>query len=275
MASLKCLSKVGILGVLIIQNTAWADSASEMARKLQDPLADIAAVMTDNNFFFSSNTKNPSISFQIQPVKAFDLPNNNVTLIARGLFPILGFAPMLERPNLSSSIPAGNSRLWGLGDIIGQFFFSPKTSSKWKWGVGPQVALKSRTKPELAGAGWGSGVAAVLAGSFGANISSAFIINHMWGNKGTFSTSSVQPMIFYNIPSNPGMALGYNAPINYDWKNTAGSKWTIPIGASISKTFDLGNNYGLDTSLGAYSNIVKPTGAANWQINFGASVLLP
>jgi hypothetical protein len=50
--------------------------AAEMARKLQDPLANIKAVMTDNTIGFNTGDDDgTSYGFQIQPVYAIDLPD--------------------------------------------------------------------------------------------------------------------------------------------------------------------------------------------------------
>ncbi len=71
------------------------DSAAEMARKLQDPLASIAAIMTDNDVLFKTGEDETSFAFQIQPVKAFSFESFN--LIARGIVPISGIAPEGQR----------------------------------------------------------------------------------------------------------------------------------------------------------------------------------
>ncbi len=112
-------------------------------------------------------------------------------------------------------------------------------------------------------------------GNISKNISSAFIANQLWSFDGDFSTSSIQPMIFYNIPSLPGMTINYNSTISYDWKADAGNRWTVPLGLGMSKMFDIGSGYGIDTNIGAYANVVKPEGAADWKINWQISFLLP
>ena len=66
--------------------TARAQDAAEMARKLQDPLANIAAVMTDNDVLFKTGVGDEdetSYSFQIQPVPAFSFDEAGFNLIAR------------------------------------------------------------------------------------------------------------------------------------------------------------------------------------------------
>ena len=60
----------------ILQTTVCAqaqeDDAAEMARKSQDPLAYISALMTENDFQFNTGDDKTSYSFQLQPVYAFD-----------------------------------------------------------------------------------------------------------------------------------------------------------------------------------------------------------
>ena len=52
-----------------------ADAAAEMARKLQNPLANIRALMTDNAIGFETgDDEGTSYSFQLQPVYALVFP---------------------------------------------------------------------------------------------------------------------------------------------------------------------------------------------------------
>ena len=54
--------------------------AAEMARKLQDPLANIKAIMTDNTIGFNTGAdEGTSYGFQLQPIYAIDLPESSAT----------------------------------------------------------------------------------------------------------------------------------------------------------------------------------------------------
>ncbi len=223
--------------LLLAASQVQADSAAEMAKKMQDPLANIAAVMTDNDVLFKTGDDDTSYSFQLQPVKAWSFDEQGFNFIARGVIPYMGMAPESQRPIVGDPLPAGGDRTWGLGDIVTQFYFSPKTEDPWKWGVGPIISWKTRSDDNLAGAGWGGGISGVLVGNLSENVSSAFIVNQLWGDNG-FSTSSIQPMIFYNIPSMPGVSLQYNSVISYDWNASSGNEWTLPLGMGVSKMFD-------------------------------------
>ncbi len=72
--------------ILVHTVAAWADEpgggAAEMARKLQDPLANIKAVMTDNTIGFNTGDGDgTSYGFQIQPVYSIDLPDKGFTIL--------------------------------------------------------------------------------------------------------------------------------------------------------------------------------------------------
>ena len=250
-------------------------SAEEMAKKLQDPLANIKALMTDNGIDFKTGNDDTSYSFQLQPVYAIPFEEQGFNLILRGIIPILGMAPEAQRPIIGDPLPAGNGLTWGMSDIVLQAFFSPKTEQAWKWGLGPMVSLKTRTDSDLAGAGWGAGPAGVLVGGFGEHVTTAFLGGHLWGDESGFSTSILQPMIYYNFPAMPTANIQYNNMISYNWNTSGGNAWTVPLGLGVGKTLALSGGHGLELVLGAYYNVVKPDGAADWQVKWMVNWLLP
>ena len=69
-----------------------AAGAAEMARKLQDPLANIKALMTDNdiNFNTGKDEDETSYGFQLQPVYAIPFEDLGFNLVNRAVVPILG-----------------------------------------------------------------------------------------------------------------------------------------------------------------------------------------
>ena len=251
---------------------ARAQSAAEIAKSLQDPLASIAALMTDNTINF--NTGNPEeitgYNFQLQPVYA--VPGKTFNFIPRAVIPIIGVPGGANWPNLGQPEPSSGTT-WGLSDIILQTFFNPKGEGAWKWGIGPQFSLKTRTDSLVAGPGWGAGVGGVLVGGAG-NFSFAFLLNHHWGES-NFSVTSLQPMIFYNRPSLPGFAISYNNTITLDWNGARGNEWQVPLGLSVSQAFQVGGGHGIDLLLGFYGMAARPEGAPSSQIKFMISWLIP
>lgn len=256
-----------------------ASGAEEMARKLQNPLANIRALMTDNAIAFDTgDDEGTSYGFQLQPVYAIDFPDQGFTFIPRAVIPIVGLEPGTDIPPVGidgRGTPSGGSSVWGLGDSMVQFFFAPHVESAWKWGIGPQFSLATHTQDELRGAYWGAGLAAVVTGPITDEVSFAGILGNHWSFDGRFNTMTIQPMVYYNLPGMPGAAISYNAVISADWEASGGDRWTVPIGLTFSKTFDMGRGHGLDVGAGPYYNVVRPDGGARWQIRFGMTWLFP
>lgn len=257
---------------------AGGGGAAEMARKLQDPLANIRAFMTDNQISFGAGAGDTAYSFQLQPIYAFDFPDQGFTFLPRALIPLLGVAPLVDLPPLGDPRPRGGGTTWGLGDIVTQFFFAPKLESSWKVGLGPQLSWKTRTDSRLGGPGWGAGVAGVVVGEISGfaedKVSIATIISNQWSYDGDFSTFLIQPNVFYNFASLPGAYVAYAAAISADWKARSNDVWTVPLGASVGKTFDI-NGYGLDVNVGPYYNVVTPDLGSTWSLRFQINFLLP
>jgi hypothetical protein len=269
MKILKISFFIGSMLVVLSIGKVIAQDAAEMARMLQDPLANIKALMTDNDINFNAGNDQTSYGFQLQPVYAVSFDKAGFNLINRAVIPIIGMPPQGQRPSIGSEpLPAGDDYQWGMSDIALQFFFSPKTEAAWKWGLGPMFSLRTRTNDQFAGPGWGTGPIAVLVGGVG-NLSASFIGGHLWGQQ-SFSLSILQPMLFYNIGDN-GWTVHYNNIISHDWNASEGNAWTVPLGLGTSKTFALGK-LGIEPLIGYYWNVVKPNGAADssfkWAINF-------
>lgn len=249
-------------------------SAAEMAKKLQDPLAHISAIMSDNDLLFNTGQNDFSFSSSIQPLKAWSFEKGGFNFIARGVIPVVGLAPQAQKPPFAGNGGVSTGVQWGLSDALAQFFFSPKTDQAWKWGIGPMFSLKTRTGSSFTGPGWGSGPVAVLVG--GTDLFSfAFIGGHLWNFEGSFSTSIFQPMVYYNVPSKPGMAISYNNQISYDWQGKKDNELTIPLGISLSQTFAMAKGNGLDLGVGPYWNVVKPEGAADMMVRLNVAWMFP
>ncbi len=87
---------VAMIGGLLAIQPALAqddDALAEFARKAQDPLADVKALMTDNTIAFDGGpNKDTSYNFQLQPVYSIE-NNTSWNMILRGIVPIIGIEP--------------------------------------------------------------------------------------------------------------------------------------------------------------------------------------
>ena len=247
------------------------DAIAEMARKAQDPLGDVKAIMTDNTIAFDGGEDgdDTSYGFQIQPVYAIE-NDTSFNMILRAVIPIVGVDPGVVLPPLGSEPRPDEDDQWGLSDSIVQYFFSPKGDGGLKWGIGPQVSLKTRSSDQQAGPGWGAGLAGVIFTGVG-NWSMGTIVMQHWGEEDDFSLATVQGIVTYNFESMPGAYIGYNNALTYNWNADSGDKLTLPLGLTAGRTILLGNGDGLDFSIGAYDLVEAPENAPDWQLKLGLS----
>jgi hypothetical protein len=273
------VSKTAIIVTLLAVGasvSAASVSAQELspeeaaARKAADPLGNVKAVMTDNTIAFKAgeDENDTSFGFQIQPVYA--IPNKTrLNMIARAVVPIVGIEAGAVAPPIGSQPRPEDASKWGAGDSLVQFFFSPKTDGSLKWGIGPQVSLKTHTSDRAAGAGWGGGLAGVVFGASG-QWSYGAIAMQLWGED-NFSIFTLQPIAIYLLKSVPGAYIGYNNSLTYNWKADSDDAWAVPLGLTFGKAVVFESGDFMDLSVGAYPLVVRPAGAPSWQLKLGIS----
>jgi hypothetical protein len=83
-----------VVPVTLSQAEEKGVDADEMARTLQDPLANVKALMTDNDVNFNTGSKDDEVSygFQLQPVYAIPFEKRGFNLVNRAVIPILGIS---------------------------------------------------------------------------------------------------------------------------------------------------------------------------------------
>ena len=241
-------------------------------RKAQDPLADVKALMTDNTIGYESASGQALYNFQLQPV--YSIPTKlGFNVITRGIIPLVGMPTGAGPVGLPDQYGGGSGMAWGLSDIMEQAFIVPETTSSIKFGIGPQVSLRTRTDEAVGGPGWGGGFGACVFG-FSGPVSYGGIVSQHWGQD-DYTRTSLQPIVFYNMDLFGGSYVGYNNSIVYDWAAPANEGWLVPVGLTAGKTFLLDGGYMIDVNAGAYYLAVGPGGQPDWQIKFGISFFLP
>ena len=270
---------LGLCSVLMLfafAQKAAANSAAEMAKKMQDPLANIKAIQNEFNFSFNAGDKEDDMQYgwQIQPVYAMPFEEKGFNLISRAIIPVVGAPAGGQAPILGEPLPPDGDHTWGLSDTMLQFYFNPRSDAAWKWGIGPMITIPTRTDDKLKGPGWGIGPVGVLVGNFTEKFNTAILLGHTWGEEDGYSTTLLQPMFFYNLPN--AMSLQYLGMITYDWNaEDSSNAWTVPIGLGIAKMFALKGGHGLELHIGPYYNAQRPDGAAEWTIKAGLNWIIP
>lgn len=264
---------VGLCLMLLVapaETLAQMSAAEEMARKLADPLANIHAILTENDVFFfdAENGKNrgETYSFKLTPVWAIDVEDKGYSVIPRAVVPLNG---------RFRSTADSFGRIWGLGDIALQIFVAPKTESAWKWGIGPQFSFETRNKPQLGGIGNGIGVSGVFVGNLSSQISLAVLVSNTWSYDGKHSITSIQPFLVYNFKSVPGLYINYQQATTINWK-AEGTKVNLPIGAGIGRSWALSDRgHGFDFNFGIYFYPIRLDRAPLWSLKFSIGFVLP
>src|SRR5688572_18636032 len=105
----------------------WAQDDADLAKKTQNPVADLISVPFQNNVNFGVGP-NDDVQYilNIQPVIPFRL-TEDWNLISRTI------VPLIYQPELAP----GLGDVFGLGDIQQSLFLSPAKPGKLIWGVGP------------------------------------------------------------------------------------------------------------------------------------------
>lgn len=281
---------VGLLCAFGLRGAAAQEGggAAELAAKLQDPLATIAAIETDNIFSLRAGEDNKeNFTFQIQPAYSINFPDWGFSVIPRANIPIIGLKPGTELRVVTDFDDGGGEdveaddkdRQWGLSDIVTQFFVAPMGQGEWKAGLGPQISWRTRTDNDVKGAGAGAGPSGVLVGGIG-QLSVAVLAGHLWGFDGDFSSTNIQPALYYNLESTPGAYVYYNNTISYDFKTKGGNgnSWTVPLGIGIGRTFAVGEEgHGFDIGVGGYHQPTwgRPSGGEEFQIQLKMAWIFP
>ena len=237
----------------------------DLAQKSQNPIADLVSVPFQSNTNFNAGPFDRTQEvLNIQPVIPLRI-NADWNVISRTILPVI-----------SQPSPFFNNNTNGIGDITQQFFFTPTHPGTLIWGVGPIFTVPSATDPVL-GTGkvlFGpTAVALVTPGHWVIGV----LVNNQWSVGGNplrppVNAFLAQPFVNYNMAH--GWYLTSSPVITADWLAAPGQQWTVPIGGGFGRIFKLGDQP-VSANLAGYYNVVRPTGAPNWQLRVQLALLFP
>ena len=251
---------------LLCANEALAQQKTEdLAKAAQNPVAAMISVPFQNNTNFNVGPFNRAQDIlNIQPVIPITL-NADWNLISRSIIPVM----------LQPS-PTTDSSLFGLGDISETLFLSPTHPGSIIWGLGPALTFPTATNSILGTGKWLAGPSAVALVTPGHWVIGALISNQ-WsfagdGNRPSVNTGLIQPFINYNFSG--GWYATFSPVMTVNWNAASGQQWTVPIGGGIGRVFRVGKQP-LNAQVAGYYNVVRPDGAADWQLRLQLSLLFP
>ena len=258
---------IAMLSLVLIAAPGWAaeQSAEELAKAAQNPIADMISLPFQNDLNFNYGPQNsPQNILNIQPVIPFHL-SSGLNLITRTIMPLISqpaFAP-------------GQSSQFGLGDIQLSGFLSPAKSKEFTWGAGLIAQLPTHTADRLGSTSWGLGPTAVALRTDGPWLYGA-LANNVWSlggdDKDQFNNFLFQPFVNYNF-GKTGTYLTFSPIATANWKN---GDWVVPLGGGIGQIFKIFGKQPVNTSLQAYYNVVHPDNLGpEWEIRFQVQLLFP
>jgi len=260
-----------IASILILLSTqAAAQSAEELARAAQNPVASMISVPFQNNTNFNLGPEEKTQNvLNIQPVIPIDL-SDKWNLITRTIVPVISqpaFMPGQERRN-------------GMGDIQLSAFLSPKapTSSGIIWGAGMIAQFDTASSDRLGAGAWGLGPTAVVLKIVGPWVFGG-LINNVWSvsedsGRDQVNAMLIQPFINYNFPDIPGRYLTFAPVITANWEADSDNRWTIPLGLGIGQITKFGQQP-VNMQASVYYNVETPEFGADWQLRLQLQLMFP
>ena len=144
-------------------------------------------------------------------------------------------------------------------------FLTPAKSGPWVWGIGPIFEFPTATDTTLGTGKWSAGPTGALVYVSGPWVN-GIVVSQFWsfagsGRRADVSLMQIEALLSYTFSSN--WYVQTDPTFVSDWKAPSGQKWTVPIGIDIGKVVPIGTQ-SLSVQVGAYYNVAKPDGAADW-----------
>jgi hypothetical protein len=191
--------------------------------------------------------------------------SEDLVLQARTTFPLI---------NQSGSPQAGGD-IFGLGDIVTQFYFIPCSTGNFAWAAGPMISFPTATEKPLGFDKWGIGPTVEGIFKTGRWVIGGRI-NNLWFVVGDASKPdavilTIQPFINYILSD--GWYLTSSPVIQGIWY--AGfEQWIVPIGGGGGKVFAIGDQK-IDAHVQFFWHADKPANAPDWTFRLNLTFFFP
>jgi hypothetical protein len=273
--------------------------SSDLAKKLQNPVADLISFPLQSNFDLGGGVDIPSgfgrgfltrvlprgparlasrvlnfalrdepnrgqafrYTLNIQPVIPISL-NDDWNVISRTILPVVYQDDVL-----------GISSRGGLGDTVQSLFLSPKSTEPFIWGAGPVFLFPTATDDTLGAERWGMGPTGVILKQDGP-WTYGILANHIWSfarddDRKEVNATYLQPFLSYTFKT--ATTISFSTESTYDW---IGDQWTVPLIGGVSQLVKIGK---LPVSLGVNGKywVEGPDGAPVWGMRFTMTFLFP
>lgn len=245
-------------------------SSEELAKKLQNPVADLISVPFQSNWDFGIGPADAyKYTLNIQPVIPVSV-NDDWNVIIRTILPVIYAQAPVDSSLAPDSVGEDHG---GLGDTTQSFFLSPKDPiGGWILGAGPVMYYPTATDSVLGAGKWGAGPTAVaLRQEYGFTYGA--LVNHIWSYAGwgdqSINSTFLQPFLSYTTKTYT--TFGVNTESTYNWDN---SEWTVPLNFTVQQLVKI-DKYPVAFQVGYRYYADTPPGGPSWGLRFTVTFLFP
>ena len=217
----------------VTESSDGEESASELNRKLTNPVSSIWSISNQfNNFELNNGQWNNNWNFQ--PVLPVSL-TKDWNLITRPVMPFYNIVP-------HETAPDQFDRSAGLGDLALLELLSPAHSGNWVLGAGPTAIFPTATSHFTGQGKWQLGPSVVV-GYLTKQYFIGVFPQQWWsigGQHGRPDTNQMNLQPIATVFFGEGWSIGYSGNILADWTAPSPDVWTVPVGLGLGKVVKLG-----------------------------------
>jgi hypothetical protein len=217
----------------VTESSDEEESASELNRKLTNPVSDIWSIANQFNNFELNNGR-WSNNWNFQPVMPVSL-TKDWNLITRPVMPFYNIVP-------HEIAPDEFNRAAGLGDLTLLELLSPANSGNWVLGAGPTAIFPTATSHFTGQGKWQLGPSVVV-GYLTKQYFIGVFPQQWWsigGEHGRPDTNQMNLQPIATLFFGEGWSIGYSGNILADWTAPSEDVWTVPIGIGLGKVVKFG-----------------------------------